>query len=51
MGLFSKAAAHGLAALIDIRCKRYARGSPYAQNDSFTTEFPDALVIISGLPR
>jgi hypothetical protein len=27
MGLFSKAAAHGLAALIDIRCSRYVRSS------------------------
>jgi hypothetical protein len=25
MGLFSKAGAHGLAALIDIRCSRYVR--------------------------
>jgi hypothetical protein len=27
MGLFSKAAAHGLAALIDLRCSRYVRSS------------------------
>jgi len=27
MGLFSKAAAHGLAALIDIRCSRYVGSS------------------------
>jgi hypothetical protein len=27
MSLFSKAAAHGLAALIDIRCSRYVRSS------------------------
>jgi hypothetical protein len=27
MDLFSKAAAHGLAALIDIRCSRYVRSS------------------------
>jgi len=27
MGLFSKAADHGLAALIDIRCSQYVRSS------------------------